>query len=116
MTLSITRAVLVMAALAAANAQTPPGVAIGALAPDFSLPGVDGKPHTLKEYSSAKVLAVFFTCNSCAAAQLSEDSIAALHREFRSKGVAVVAINPNYPRATRLDELSYTDGPIRSTT
>jgi len=109
MTLLITRAVLVMAAIAAAKAQAPAGLAIGASAPDFSLPGVDGKLHTLNEYAGAKVLAVFFTCNSCPAAQLYEGSIAALHREYRDKGAAVVAINPNSPRATRLDELSYTD-------
>ena len=34
---------------------------IGAPAPDFDLPGVDGKRHTLAEYSSAKIYAIVFT-------------------------------------------------------
>jgi peroxiredoxin len=109
MSLSISCAVLVTAAIAAAQTQPPAGLAIGAPAPDFSLPGVDGKLHTMNEYAGAKVLAVFFMCNSCPAAQLYESSIAALYHEYRNQGVAVVAINPNNPRSTRLDEQSYTD-------
>ncbi len=109
MTRAIARSILITVAIAAARAQAPSGLAIGAPAPGFSLPGTDGKTHTLGEYSGANVLAVVFTCNSCPVSQLYEDRIAALYRDFRGKSVAVVAINPNSPRATRLDEQSFSD-------
>jgi peroxiredoxin len=84
-------------------------LAIGAPAPDFSLPGVDGKTHRLADYSDAKVLFVIFTCNHCPTAQAYEARLARLHEDFKEKGVAVVAISPNDPAAVRLDELGYTD-------
>jgi hypothetical protein len=46
-----------------------PVLAIGATAPDFALPGVDGKSHKLSDYAKAKVLAVVFECNSCPVSQ-----------------------------------------------
>jgi len=82
---------------------------IGAEAPDFKLPGVDGKTYTLKDFAGAKVLVVIFTCNHCPTAQAYEGRIAKLVADYRDKGVAVVAISPNDPLAVRLDELGYTD-------
>ena len=41
--------------------------------------------------------------------QAYEDRIKQLVTDYKSKGVAVVAISPNDPRAIRLDELGYTD-------
>ena len=90
----------------------PPGLTtlpIGAEAPDFRLPGVDGKTYSLKDFADAKVLVVVFTCNHCPTAQAYESRIAALHADYKDKGVAVVAISPNDPAAVRLDELGYTD-------
>jgi thiol-disulfide isomerase/thioredoxin len=55
------------------------------------------------------VLAIVFTCNSCPDAQLYEERIQKLHDEYRRKGVAVVAINPNRPAAMHLADLAYTD-------
>src|SRR5205823_4005253 len=55
------------------------------------------------------VLAVVFTCNHCPASQLYERRIEQLYRDYRGKSVAIVAINPNNPNATLLDEQSYTD-------
>src|SRR5581483_11586492 len=86
-----------------------PTLAIGAAAPDFSLPGIDGKTHTLSEYASARVLAIVFTCNHCPTAQLYESRIKKLADDYRGKGVTLVAIQPNDPTAVRLDELGYTD-------
>ena len=82
---------------------------IGATAPDFRLPGVDGKTYSLKDFADAKILVVVFTCNHCPTAQAYEERIARLHDETRDKGVALVAISPNDPLALRLDELGYTD-------
>jgi peroxiredoxin len=82
---------------------------IGAKAPDFRLPGVDGKTHVLSDFADAKILVVIFTCNHCPTAQAYEDRVARLHADYRDRGVAVVAISPNDPQAVRLDELGYTD-------
>lgn len=82
---------------------------IGAAAPDFDLPGVDGKRHRLHDYDAAKILVVIFTCNHCPTAQVYEGRIKQLYSDFKDKGVALVAINPNNPEAIRLDELGYTD-------
>jgi peroxiredoxin len=90
----------------------PPGLAtlpIGAEAPDFRLPGVDGKTYSLSDFAGAKILVVIFTCNHCPTAQAYEERIARLHAETKDKGVALVAISPNDPAGLRLDELGYTD-------
>src|SRR6476619_5735937 len=84
-------------------------LAIGSPAPDFNLPGVDGKQHTLSEYKDAKILAVVFTCNHCPTAQAYEQRLKQLVTDYRPKGVAFVANNPNSPAGVRLDELGYTD-------
>ena len=90
----------------------PPGLTtlpIGAQAPEFHLPGVDGKTYSLKDFAGSKVLVVIFTCNHCPTAQAYEKRIADFYHDFKDKGVAVVAISPNDPAAVRLDELGYTD-------
>jgi peroxiredoxin len=86
-----------------------PILLIGSQAPDFALPGVDGKVHRLSEYKSAKILAIVFECNHCPVSQLYESRIEKLYRDYRDKGVAFVAINPNNPKSIRLNELGYTD-------
>lgn len=84
-------------------------LAIGDAAPDFKLPGVDGKDYTLQNFAAARLLLVVFTCNHCPTAQAYEMRIAQLHTDYSEKGVALVAISPNDPQAVRLDELGYTD-------
>jgi peroxiredoxin len=99
--------VLILAPAADEHAVAP--LAIGAQAPDFDLPGVDGHRHSLKDYASAKVLVVVFTANHCPTAQAYEERIQKLYDDFHDEGVAFVAISPNDPKAIRLDELGYTD-------
>ena len=89
--------------------QNPPTLAIGAAAPDFNLPAVDGKTYNLHDFASSKVLVVVFTCVHCPTAQLYEGRIKKLADDYRDRGVALVAIQPNDPKAVRLDELGYTD-------
>jgi thiol-disulfide isomerase/thioredoxin len=86
-----------------------PTLPLGSSAPDFSLPGIDGKTHRLADYSGSKILVVVFTCNHCPTAQLYESRIKKLADDYRNKDVALVAIEPNNPDAIRLDELGYTD-------
>jgi peroxiredoxin len=82
---------------------------IGQLAPDFSLTGIDGRTHNLKEFSDATILVVIFTANHCPTAQAYEDRIKALVNDYKDKGVIFVAISPNDPKALHLNELGYTD-------
>ena len=93
---------------AAESPQYPP-LPLGSPAPDFKLPGADGRTYRLKDFSKAKILAVVFTCNHCPTAQAYEERLKQLVADYKSRGVAFVAINPNSPDAVRLDELGYTD-------
>ena len=82
---------------------------IGATAPDFKLQGTDGKTYSLASFKSANILVIIFTCNHCPTAQAYEDRIIQLTKDYKDKGVALVAISPNDPKSVRLDELGYTD-------
>ena len=107
-----TIAVLALFCPAGAAFADPPGLQtlpIGATAPDFRLPGVDGKTYSLSDFADAKILFVIFTCNHCPTAQAYEGRLARLQADYKDKGVAVVAISPNNPAALRLDELGFTD-------
>jgi peroxiredoxin len=86
-----------------------PILALGSPAPDFSLPGVDGKTHRLADYAASPILAVVFTCNHCPIAQMYEQRIQQLNDDYRDRGVALVAIQPNDPKALRIDELDSSD-------
>jgi peroxiredoxin len=86
-----------------------PILPIGSPAPDFSLPGVDGKTHKLSDYGSSPVLAVVFACNHCPISQMYEQRIQEMADDYKDKGVAVVAIQPNDPKAIRIDELDSSD-------
>jgi thiol-disulfide isomerase/thioredoxin len=92
-----------------ANPEDPKTLSIGAKAPDFSLPGIDGKTYTLATFKDAKILVIVFTCNHCPTAQAYEDRIIQLAKDYKNKGVTLVAVSPNDPTAIRLDELGYTD-------
>lgn len=82
---------------------------IGAAAPDFDLPGVDGREYRLANFADANILVIVFTANHCPTAQAYESRLMQLVTDYKSKGVAVVAISPNDPQAVRLDEMGYTD-------
>jgi peroxiredoxin len=100
---------ILLVSLAAAAEEHHPILSIGSPAPDFALPGVDGKIHKLNDYASIPILAVIFTCNHCPIAQMYEQRIQQLANDYKSKGVALVAIQPNDPKAIRIDELDSSD-------
>ena len=96
--------------LTAFSADTKPEtLSIGAAAPDFKLPGVDGRDWTPGDFKEAKVLVVVFTCTHCPTAQSYEERLKKIVADYKDKGVSVVAISPNDPQSVRLDELGYTD-------
>jgi peroxiredoxin len=86
-----------------------PTLAIGSSAPDFNLKGVDGKMYSLKSFAKSKILMIVFTCNHCPTAQAYEARLKKITADYKAKGVQVVAISPNDPKAVRLDEMGYTD-------
>ena len=88
---------------------TPAPLAIGAPAPDFRLPGVDGKTHGLQDFDKSPVLVVVFTAVHCPTAEVYEGRLKKLVADYQSRGVAFVVIQPNSPKALRLDEMGYTD-------
>lgn len=90
-------------------ADQPPTLPLGAAAPDFDLPGVDGRQYALRDFADARVLVVVFTCNHCPTAQYYEDRLKQIVTDYRPRGVALVAISPNDPKSVRLDELGWTD-------
>src|SRR4029077_4224993 len=75
--------------VSAASAETEhPVLALGSPAPEFSLPGIDGKVHRLADYAASPVLVVVFTCNHCPIAQMYEQRIQKLETDYRDRGVA----------------------------
>jgi len=69
----------------------------GLAAPDFSLPGVDGKSHTLASLRGPKGLLVMFICNHCPYVQAIRDRIIRDCAELKTMGVNSVAIMSNDP-------------------
>jgi len=105
-------ALLALAALLAVPgfaAESPATLAIGASAPDFDLPGVDGKRYSLADFADDEILVLIFTANHCPTAQAYEDRILDLHAEFAPRGVQIVLVSPNDPLAVRLDEQGWSD-------
>ncbi len=86
-----------------------PTLATGSALPDFKLPAVDGKTYSPSDFRNAKVLVIAFMCNHCPTSQAYEGRMIQLTNDYKDKGVAVVAINPNSPGSVRLDELGYSD-------
>lgn len=87
----------------------PNTLALGSAAPGFSLTATDGRTYSLKDFVNARFLVVIFTCNHCPTAQYYEERVKQLVKDYKDKGVAVVAIMPNDPKSVRLDELGWTD-------
>ncbi len=102
-------AVSVLVAAGPTHAADPKPLAIGAPAPDFRLPGVDGKTYTLADFAGSKALVVVFTCNHCPTANAYEARLAKFAADYEPRGAKLVAISPNDPLAVRPDELGYTD-------
>lgn len=102
-------ACVVACAFAVMAQEHPPILAIGSAAPDFHPPAVDGKTYTLADFKDSKALMVIFTAVHCPTAEVYENRIKKLVADYRDRGVAFVAIQPNNPKALRLDEMGYTD-------
>ncbi|HYC11641.1 MAG TPA: thioredoxin family protein [Nitrososphaerales archaeon] len=72
---------------------------LGQHAPDFDLPGVDGRSYTLAAFSGKPVLVVIFSCNHCPYVKDYEERMVAIQGEYAGKGVQFIAINSNDEQA-----------------
>jgi peroxiredoxin len=106
-------------ALAAGAAETRPALdasgnppdlktlAIGDAAPDFALPGIDGRVWRLADFGATDVLMVLFTSNHCPTSHGIEGRLQKLRESLRGRSVSIVAINPNHPDGLSVNELGY---------
>ena len=72
----------------------PEPLPIGATAPDFALPGVDGKTYHLSDFTSS-VLVYVQGCNHCPYVLASLDRLKRLAQDYADKGVQFVMVNSN---------------------
>ena len=75
-------------------------LSVGSKAPDFDLPGVDGRGYSLGSFADKKAVVVVFSCNHCPYVVASEDRMIGLQADYAERGIQLVAINPN-------DEVKY---------
>jgi peroxiredoxin len=68
---------------------------LGTQAPDFSLPGTDGKTVELAELAGNKALLVIFMCNHCPYVKHVADQLKTLSDDYMPLGLSVVAISSN---------------------
>lgn len=67
---------------------------IGESAPDFSLPGVDGKTYSLADFAQSKLLVIVFSCNHCPYVIGSQERMIRFAADYANQ-VAFVSINSN---------------------
>jgi len=68
---------------------------LGTEAPDFRLPDFAGQMHALADFRDRSALLVVFTCGHCPFVRHIRGEFARYAREYRARGLAVVAINSN---------------------
>lgn len=71
------------------------------------MPATDGKTYSLADFSEAKVLVVFFTCNHCPFVVNSDELTRATAERFADKGVRFVGINSNSPNTNADDDFPH---------
>lgn len=84
---------------------TTPVCDFGWLAPDFNLPGVDGKSWTLRDAMGPNGLLVMFICNHCPYVKAIRPRLVRDLAELRQHGMYAIAIMSNDP--TEYEEDSF---------
>ena len=82
-------------------------LSIGDSAPEFTLPGTDGKEYKLSDFSESDVLMIYFTGTHCPTSHGIESRLQKLVSDMKDKSFKVVAINPNHNDGLTPDEFSY---------
>ena len=102
-TLPVALAALCLWAASCGNAAD---LKVGDAAPDWSgIIGIDDAKHGLADYKDAKLLVLVFTCNHCPVAVAYEDRLIAVQKDYKDKGVQLVAVNVNNLPADKLDKM-----------
>jgi peroxiredoxin len=82
-------------------------LAAGAQAPDFDLPGHDGRNHSFKSVKGAKGTLVFFTCNHCPYVVGSEERMVSLFGKAKALGISMVGIHSNETKDHPTDDFDH---------
>ncbi|MGF1510841.1 MAG: thioredoxin family protein [Myxococcota bacterium] len=79
----------------------PSKISLGVLLPggDVKMVGTDDEEHSLDSAATEKGLLVIFTCNHCPWVKAWEARTVALGNSAQKKGIGVIAVNPNDPKA-----------------
>lgn len=77
-----------------------PDPELGSPCPDFTLPSVDGRDHSLhklakRDGQNADAFLVMFICNHCPYVKAIETRLVKLHEMFAHRPVSIVAISSN---------------------
>ena len=72
-----------------------PSLVLGAMAPDFDLPGIDGHRWTYAQAAGPKGLVLMFICNHCPYVKAVADRIAFEAQAMTTIGVGSVPVNSN---------------------
>jgi peroxiredoxin len=64
-------------------------------APSFTLPGVDGRDHSLADYGDASALVLVQSCNHCPYVRAWEGRLNAIQKDYADRDVRIVAISSN---------------------
>jgi len=70
-------------------------ISLSTPAPSFTLPGVDGRRHSLEDYADSELLVLIQSCNHCPYVLAWEGRMKAIERAYADRGVSVVAVNSN---------------------
>ena len=70
-------------------------LAVGAVAPDFTLPDADGRAHTLASLKGKSGTLILFIATKCPVSNAYNARMQKLSEDFRAKGVNVVGVNSN---------------------
>jgi peroxiredoxin len=62
---------------------------------NFSLPDVNGKSHSLSDYSGSKAIVLMFISTECPVSNAYNDRMVQLTKDYRDKGVTFIGINSN---------------------
>jgi peroxiredoxin len=70
-------------------------LALDEKAPSFTLPGVDGRTHSLDDYADSEILVLIQSCNHCPYVLAWQGRMVEIQRDYADRGVRLVAFNSN---------------------